>query len=139
MIIDTFFTTKGRIGRLSFIFKLIGFLILYAIIIIAVWMFTKSGMAIFITYVITGLLFYISNLCITAQRLHNIGLSGWWQIVPWLFSLAFYALNPDIEQQIKNNTFQMDFIDISAIVVTGIFFLTLLFWPGSRGQNKYDF
>lgn len=139
MIIDTFFTTKGRIGRLSFLFRSIAFILLMAGIVLLTGILTKSEMAIFMAYVVMTFLSCIAYPCLTAQRLHDVNLSGWWQIIFYVPWVLFPILNPDAKQQIEDKSFEWDIIDISLFAIPFFLAFCLALWPGTREQNKYDF
>ena len=41
---------------------------------------------------VVWLALFIPNIAATCRRLHDIGKSGWWQILPWVSFLLFYLM-----------------------------------------------
>jgi len=68
-----FFTAEGRIGRPTF---WIGWLMLLGVHVVAGWI-PLIGWAL-------GLAALYASVCLYAKRLHDMGRSGWWQLLPIL-------------------------------------------------------
>ncbi|MFZ0270170.1 DUF805 domain-containing protein [Caulobacter sp.] len=68
-----FFSAEGRIGRQAF---WIGWLMLLGAQVVAGWI-PLLGQAI-------GLVAIFAWVCLCAKRLHDMGRSGWWQVLPIL-------------------------------------------------------
>lgn len=90
---------------------------------------------------IYGLLNFFVMLSLTARRLHDIGLSGWWQLVVFVAPLVvlgsvFIAL-PIIEHSPLNPVWVVE--SVTWLVVIGVigFQLMLLFKDGQKHPNQY--
>ena len=66
-----FFTADGRIGRQAF---WIGWLMLLGVHVVAGWV-PLIGWAL-------GLAALFASVCLYTKRLHDMGRSGWWQVLP---------------------------------------------------------
>ena len=66
-----FFSAEGRIGRQAF---WIGWLVLLGVQVVAGWI-PVIGHAL-------GLVALFAWVCLCSKRLHDMGRSGWWQLVP---------------------------------------------------------
>jgi len=69
-----FFTAEGRIGRQAF---WVGWLMLLGAHVVAGWI-PLIGWAV-------GLAALFASVCLYAKRLHDMGRSGWWQLLPIVF------------------------------------------------------
>jgi len=78
-----FLSPEGRIGRQAF---WIGWLVLLGVNVVAGWL-PVIGWAI-------SLVTIYSSVCIHSKRLHDMGQTGWWQVLPWVLGtvLVFGAI-----------------------------------------------
>lgn len=84
------FSTRGRRGRLSF---LLNFLFVNITVgVISAIAASGEGLAIPLIDVACSIAGGWVNICLTAQRLHDMDRSGWLQIVPFLAALLGVAL-----------------------------------------------
>lgn len=68
-----FLSPEGRIGRQSF---WIGWLVLLGVNVVASWIPFVG------TLIILASIY--ASVCIHAKRLHDMGQTGWWQVLPWV-------------------------------------------------------
>lgn len=86
-----------------------------------------------------GLATLIPSISLTTRRLHDIGRSGWWQIVPGgllISSLIFWEFT-DIITWFK---FELLLLAIVSTILTIIMSITFIIWTikqGDVGHNKY--
>lgn len=72
----------------------------------------------------------LPNLAVSVRRLHDVGKSGWWillPLAPWLCMIAFFFM------------FQWTLAMVFGVVTLATWVL-LIWWyaqPGTAGQNKY--
>jgi len=80
---NLFFSPEGRIGRQAF---WIGWLCLLGANVVAGWI-PFFGWAL-------SLVTIYGSICIHTKRLHDMGQTGWWQVLPWVFGpvLVFGAI-----------------------------------------------
>lgn len=78
-----FLSPEGRIGRQAF---WIGWLVLLGVNVVAGWL-PVIGWAISLATI-------YSSVCIHSKRLHDMGQTGWWQVLPWVLGpvLVFGAI-----------------------------------------------
>lgn len=78
-----FLSPEGRIGRQAF---WIGWLVLLGVNVVAGWL-PVIGWAISLATI-------YSSVCIHTKRLHDMGQTGWWQVLPWVLGpvLVFGAV-----------------------------------------------
>lgn len=100
-----------------------------------------------VALLLNGILFIYSFLnlfimfSLTTRRLHDLGWSGWWQVVAylapilWLFIL--FALLPIIEQTSLNPVLIINISLWLAALAYLVFNLILLFKDGQKHANKY--
>jgi uncharacterized membrane protein YhaH (DUF805 family) len=61
------------------------------------------------------------------QRLRDIGLSGWWVLIPLTFTVLGRVLNlSDYSEEWK-----------FPLIINLLIFVTLVVYPGTKGENKY--
>ena len=78
-----FLSPEGRIGRQAF---WIGWLVLLGVNVVAGWL-PLIGWAISLATI-------YASVCIHTKRLHDMGQTGWWQVLPWVLGpiLVFGAV-----------------------------------------------
>ena len=138
---NLFFSPEGRIGRQSF---WIGWLCLLGAVVVSHWI-PFIGLAVLLAAV-------YGSVCIHTKRLHDMGQTGWWQVLPWVFgpilvfgslvSIGFSALVAMVNHGEPG---------LAAIAALGGFFISLFvafavwlaftLWVGCStghlGENKY--
>ena len=134
-----FFSFQGRINRLSFFLRLIALIVVSVLAALGIGLFTGFlamlgplgaifGVIIVVLFV---LLVWIASLSLYVRRLHDMNLSGMlvfgYVVLSLLIgALEFAALSPEIEK-----------IRLVFNILVIISFMFLLFWPGSKGPNKF--
>lgn len=88
------FYTDGRIARLEYI---LSFLIWIGIDVICNFLFGSPGQN--IVYGIISLVLFVFIICQGAKRCHDIGKSGWWQLIPFFFVWLFIAKGDEEENE----------------------------------------
>lgn len=90
---------------------------------------------------IYGVITFLVMLSLTARRLHDLGWSGWWQLVvylaPLLWLIILFALLPIIEQTSLNPVLIVQISIWLILIAYFIFNLILLFKDGQKHPNKY--
>jgi uncharacterized membrane protein YhaH (DUF805 family) len=86
-----------------------------------------------IILLVVGIPLYLAlvwvQICLTVKRLHDLNKSGWWMLA--IFGVSFLS------------GFLSEMGEILALVGIGlnvpilVYALWLLFWPGTKGNNKY--
>lgn len=139
-----YFSFSGRLNRLAFFFRFLIVSFLPTLIIVVMWIFVAWipligfvlwPIALGLTILIV-ILAFIASSAIQVRRLHDMGLSGLWFL---LILAASLAGRPD------EYVSYLNFLDYpvdstlasTARVISVIFLLVLLFWPGTRSANKY--
>lgn len=86
-----------------------------------------------------NLLIILPTFAVTARRLHDVNLSGWWQIllyVPALYSTIYFEMN---EENFNEGLFTP--LELYGLLAVLVFYLaTLIFFStkrGTIGPNKY--
>lgn len=91
------------------------------------------------------LLCYVAFLSLRCRRLHDLGLSGWWQIIPVIifFSVVTFilgvtfGLNPDEAEMVVFGITTI-FANLTFIIMADlVFILFLIFKDGQKHVNKY--
>lgn len=134
-----FFTFKGRINRLSFFLRIIALIVIVFFSALAisffVGMLAMFGPVGFILAIIVTIGFaiaiWIASLSLYVRRLHDMNLSGMLVFGYVALSILISAL----EFADTNSTVIMLRLIFNVLVI--ISFLILLFWPGTKGPNKY--
>ncbi|MBU4435238.1 MAG: DUF805 domain-containing protein [Alphaproteobacteria bacterium] len=136
-----FFSPEGRIGRQAF---WIGWLCLLGANVVAGWVPVLGWML--------SLASIYGSVCIHTKRLHDMGQTGWWQVLPWVFGpvLVFgAAVSIGVTAAIASLTHGEP--DLAALSALGGFFISLFiafavwlaftlwvgFSLGQPGANKY--
>lgn len=163
------YTFKGRLGRLAFIWKYIFIIALIAFFTLVMVFGTPllASIAPIVGLIFMGLMYFfiicfsfIPPLAITTRRLHDIGLSGWWQILPSLmlvasmgiilFSLIQSGVSISVEHLkvmrgekiglLITQSFSGTYAALASFcfAILPLFGLVLLVLPGKKGLNKYD-
>jgi len=102
-----------EISSIDVIWKTISFLLLITLILFA--------MPIFV-------FFLLLQFIVVVQRLHDIGLSGWWYVGVALVSSIF---------EILSSNYQLANVGYLGAVIFLIFYITLAFMPSKIESNKY--
>lgn len=152
--IHNIFNYQGRARRAEFFgFQFINYLSQMAIIVglallglgLAYNKTDSTGdTAIMLMVVCGGLLFiyqvwmFLVSLSITARRLHDLGWSGWWQLVIILptIGISLFMMMTQMEIGRKGEPIYLSLIALYALFVFGIFGI-LFFKEGKIGANEY--
>lgn len=136
-----FFTADGRIGRQAF---WIGWLTLLGVHMVAGWI-PLIGWAL-------GLAALFASVCLYTKRLHDMGRSGWWQLLPIVFGpvvVVSAALGVGISAIIAGATDgRADFAALAslgglfgALALAGVVVIGFTVWvgvsQGQVGENRY--
>jgi uncharacterized membrane protein YhaH (DUF805 family) len=136
-----FLSPEGRIGRQAF---WIGWLVLLGVNVAVGWVPLVGHI------IALGTIY--SSVCIHSKRLHDMGQTGWWQVLPWVFGpilIMGSALSVGVLPAIAALTHGEP--EISALsAVAGLFisiFIAFAIWlaftlwvgcsSGQPGDNKY--
>ncbi len=167
--LSNLYTFKGRLGRLGFIWKYVVIFasIIFFALIMAFGTAVVANIAPIAGLIFMGLMYlfiislgFIPPMAVTARRLHDIGLSGWWQLLPNFMLAAFLglivfsvikggiAITGDqiqtmgqaelgllLMQSLSGFYATLAWICLGIVIAFG---LMLLFWPGTKDINKYD-
>lgn len=119
-LVQLFYSSTGRIGRVRFAAA-----VACLVVVLSVWHATVGGTAIDAALGwLVGFLAAVSGLCVVAKRLHDIGRSGWWSVVPVLaFALAW--------------PWPHGLLDGLALGVVAVSAAALALWPGDGYFNRY--
>jgi uncharacterized membrane protein YhaH (DUF805 family) len=138
---NLFFSPEGRIGRQAF---WIGWLCLLGANVVAGWVpFFGWALSLATVY---------GSVCIHTKRLHDMGQTGWWQVLPWVFGpilVAGSAISIGVSAAFAALSHGEP--DLAAITALGGFFISLFvafavwlaftLWvgcsTGQPGENKY--
>ena len=115
------------------------------------WFLLFTQLTLFITWVpiigwVVGLAIIIPQVSVTTRRLHDIGKSGWWQILPWALIFVLVTSSLILVAAISTPEADLRFtVDDLIIIVIGIAafvsFVVLIVWlvrKGDEGPNKYN-
>jgi uncharacterized membrane protein YhaH (DUF805 family) len=141
--LDLFFSFKGRIGRLAFLLGTIALVIVNNIIF---WMLginpfkpMSTGPELFLVVAL-----WWPMLAVTAKRFHDLGMSGWWILLPYgslvltMVSMGFLAVG--------SATSSFGAVGLSIIFMVGsvgvVFWalwqvIKLFFFRGTVGPNNF--
>ncbi len=136
---------KGRTDRTNYIiFNVLYFLCLTAIgVVLASYNIVIFNEDNSIELLSSGSNYTIILLCIFAcvliipiniRRLHDINLSGWWYLLTFPLNLSIPALK-FTNLEINNET--LEAIDTIFQKLSIAVSLIVMFWPGTKGENKY--
>ncbi len=84
---------------------------------------------------IIGLATLIPSLAVTSRRLHDVGRTGWWQVLPWGFLVVFFLAL--IFGFVLSSVFILAGISILAVIPVLILLLVWYCTRGENGTNKY--
>lgn len=77
--------------------------------------------------------------CLSCQRLHDIGLSGWWQVVPLALGAGAFALaEPRWAGQLSLNNVSAGMAYAGGYLVEVGMIVALGLWPGTAGSTRFD-
>lgn len=153
-MMQMYFSPYGRVSRksywLNWILPYLGISIVAAIIDVALGTTDpETGRPLNIVAGFTALALLWPNIAMTTKRLHDRGLSGWWQVTPLLFILpasviAYLYLNSPGSGTGSAPVSEFGALQIiGAVAMIAVFVLILwltinvLFLRGQAGQNKY--
>jgi uncharacterized membrane protein YhaH (DUF805 family) len=138
---NLFFSPEGRIGRQTF---WIGWLCLVGAGTVSHFV-PLIGWALWLAAV-------YGSVCIHTKRLHDMGQTGWWQVLPWVFGpiLVFGAV-ASIGLSALMGAWHHNVTDLAMLASLGGFFISLFvafavwlaftLWvgcsTGQPGENKY--
>lgn len=121
---------SGRASRSEFWwFVLFMFLVNVVVSIVAGFLPSAAGNGLSI---LVSLAFILPNIGVTARRLHDRNLSGWWQLVPIVPTILLLAM-----------IFTMSLTEAALIllsllaVAVAVWFLMMLILPGASGPNRF--
>ena len=83
-----------------------------------------------------GLVTLIPNLAVTSRRLHDIGKSGWLQIIPWAILVVAFGSAGVVSASVDNAGFPF----VIGAIVACASLVVLIVWlvrKGDEGPNKY--
>jgi len=110
----------GRLGYVGYMTLLTLFWVVFFIVAVMAVSAAAGNIILIIGFVLAGLfLLFVPPMAITARRLHDIGLSGWWQFLPLVVNIAIgialyvYAFNEIDFENIKVVTEQQRAGDIT--------------------------
>ena len=141
------FSFKGRLGRLRlFVYTLVLSFIVQIILSTFIGVMFASGgvQSLAVFGIITGI-FYLASMIIGAfwaiQRLHDINLSGWWYLVAFvpLLLITGYSVMVQIGagSAAPEDIMSTGIASGIAGLIVLIFFLAILFIPGTAGRNRF--
>ncbi|WGE84824.1 DUF805 domain-containing protein [Actinobacillus equuli] len=84
---------------------------------------------------------FIPSLSITTRRLHDLGWSGWWQLLPYMIVIILsiatvFSLDQELGA-ISGAEYSLYFLTLASIGCIWIFILFLILKDGQRFTNKY--
>lgn len=84
----------------------------------------------------------IPMISVTTRRLHDLGYSGWWQLLPYLVVIVLsvasvLALARELGGAISGAEYSLYLLTLASIGCVWIFVLFLIFKDGQRATNKY--
>lgn len=84
----------------------------------------------------------IPMISVTTRRLHDLGWSGWWQLLPYLVVIVLsiatvFSLDTELGGAITGAEYSLYTLTLASIGCMYIFILFLIFKDGQRGTNKY--
>ena len=85
---------------------------------------------------LAGLVTLIPTLAVTSRRLHDIGKSGWLQIIPWAISVVAFGSAGVVSASVDNAGFPF----VIGAIVACASLVVLIVWlvrKGDEGPNEY--
>jgi uncharacterized membrane protein YhaH (DUF805 family) len=133
-MLEAFLFLSGRLGRLAYFgYSILLWLVLTLIAVIMVWPAYKTpnqDTVILLASLIVGALAIWGGLALTVKRLHDLDMSGWHYL--WM------GLLPALVNGVGRGMHSLP-ITIAGVVLSLVFGLFLLFWPGTDGSNAYGY
>ncbi|ASU15951.1 DUF805 domain-containing protein [Actinobacillus pleuropneumoniae] len=88
------------------------------------------------------LLTAVTAISLTARRLHDLGWSGWWQLLPYAVAVMFgiatiFSLEKELGGAITGTEYALYGSTVFGSIAVIVFSLLLLFKDGQRFSNKY--
>lgn len=143
-----YFSFSGRIKRLSFFLRSLFLgLLTIGLILVSVFIatliprfyspFYRPGtlaiiilLVVFLLLVVAYVLTIVSNYSLQARRLHDMGYSGLWALGFFVLCIiGIFAGGPTING--------ITVVSIITSLIQFIYSLVLLFWPGTKGPNRF--
>ena len=139
-----FLSFSGRLNRFAFFMRLLAVIILPTLAILVMWLvvalipligFVLWPLALGLTIII-AILSTIAYIALHVRRLHDMGLSGLWYLLILAISIA--GRPDEFVEYLHFLDYPVD-AAVAAIAraISLIILLVLLFYPGTRGANKY--
>lgn len=84
---------------------------------------------------------FIPSISVTTRRLHDLGWSGWWQLLPYVIVIILsiatvFSLDQELGS-ISDVEYSLYFLTLASIGCIWIFILFLMLKDGQRFTNKY--
>ena len=137
------FNIKGRARRAEFgWFTLICMLISFSLMLIGGFAeglgFSKLASAFEIINSLFSLLIFPASITIAIRRLHDLGLSGWWQLVIILptIGISLFMMMTQMEIGRKGEPIYLSLIAL-CVIFACVIFGVLFFKEGKIGENQY--
>ncbi len=85
------------------------------------------------------IIIFIPLICVTTRRLHDINVSGWWQLCYYLFSISSLPFVPLYETALSENS---GFLFIGGVIFTIVMVILIaalvcLCKKGTAGDNRF--
>lgn len=140
-----YFSFYGRVGRLAFLGRLLIIVLVLAGVVVlnlfalSSFIFLGPGALIVMVLMTLFTVFLVmasslAALSLYVRRLHDINLSGYWVILVIVLWFIKY-----IGVFVYSDLFMVFFhgLSLGLYILNLLILLVLLFWPGSKGLNKY--
>jgi len=89
-----------------------------------------------LAFIISSLIFFIPTLTVSVRRLHDIGKSGWWIILPWVLSAATLLIVLILSWlDVSQSLFE---IPILAWVLSSLYVVYLFIKPSALKDGNID-
>ena len=129
-------TFEGRASRAEYWwFEL--FVVLFAVLASIVATMLSGGNVESGIFALLVLIIICPHLAVTCRRLHDVGLSGWWQILAhsYIYQTFFYVADINLDNIVVFMILVT--IPVFAYFVSIIWLIIMLCMPTKPGKNKY--